>query len=86
MTKQLTAIENIGKYNEQCMKYYEEKDFEQFEKYYQKTKSALKTTLPLENTIKQARVIENLYERVKQNGKNFDLSQAELDLAQKLVY
>ena len=49
-----------------------------------KINNLLTKTLPLENTIKNARTIENLHELIKNNGKNFDLTSEELELAKML--
>ena len=38
----------------------------------------------LENTIKNARTIENLHELIKNNGKSFELSDEEMQLAELL--
>ena len=54
------------------------------EKEYEKIKDKLKETLPLEQTIKQARIIENLHTLIKNNNQNFDLSKEQLELVQML--
>ena len=54
------------------------------EREYQKIKSKLNELMPLENTIKNARTIENLHELIKNNGKNFELTNEELQLAELL--
>ena len=38
----------------------------------------------IENTIKNARTIENLHELIKNNGKSFELSDEEMQLAELL--
>ena len=52
---------------------------------YQKIKDKLKEVLPLEETLKQARQIENLHLIVKNNGHNFNLTKEQLELAGMLV-
>ena len=47
-------------------------------------KKALKVTIPLENTIKEARKIENMHLLVKNKG-SFELTEEEIELAKKLV-
>ena len=54
------------------------------EKYMKKINNLLTKTLPLENTIKNARTIENLHELIKNNGKSFELSDEEMQLAELL--
>ena len=39
----------------------------------------------MENTLKQGRIIENLHTLIKNNGKNFDLTNEELELANLLI-
>lgn len=77
-------IENLNKYNNSWKKSFEAKDFSSMEKYIKKINNLLNKTLPLENTIKNARTIENLHELIKNNGKSFDLTNEELQLAELL--
>ena len=50
-----------------------------------KIQEKLKELLPIENTLKEARVIENLHNLIKNNGQNFNLSQEQLELANLLT-
>lgn len=77
-------IENLNKYNNSWKESFEAKDFSSMEKYIKKINNLLNKTLPLENTIKNARTIENLHELIKNNGKSFDLTNEELQLAELL--
>ena len=45
---------------------------------------SIKNLAPIEKTINEARTVENLHNLIKNNGKNFDLTQEELELAEKL--
>ena len=85
LTEQIKGIEKLDKYSENWNKYYSEKDFEGMEKEYTKIKKQLKELIPLEETLKNAREIENLHTLIKNNNGDFNLSQDELDLAKKLV-
>ncbi len=82
---QLSALEKLGKYSNNWKGYYKEKDFDGMEKEYEKIKETLPTILPIENTIKEVRKIENLHLIIKNKGKNFNMSEEELALAEKLV-
>ena len=62
-----------------------EKDFDGMEREYQKIKSKLNELMPLENTIKEARTIENIHEIIKNNGQNFELDENQIKLAQMLT-
>ncbi len=77
-------IENLNKYNNNWKESFEAKDFSSMEKYIKKINNLLNKTLPLENTIKNARTIENLHELIKNNGKSFELTNEELQLAELL--
>ena len=48
-------------------------------------KMKIKEIVPIENTIKTARKIENIHNLIMNNGNNFNLSKDELELAKKLV-
>jgi len=80
-TSQLNNIEKLGKYENNWKEYYKEKKFEGMEREYQKIKDKLKELMPLENTLKEARIIENIHSIIKNNGQNFDLSKEQLELA-----
>ena len=54
------------------------------EREYEKIKEKLKEVMPLENTIKEARTIENLHMLIKNNDQNFNLNNQELELAKML--
>ena len=54
------------------------------EKEYEKLEEELKNLIPLENTLKQARNVENIHNLIKNNGKDFNLSEEALQLASKL--
>ncbi len=83
--KQLDSIEKLDKYTNNWKNYYNEHDFEGMEREYGKIKEKLEDVLPIENTIKEVRKIENLHMLVKNNNGNFNLSKEEVELAQKLV-
>ncbi len=78
--EQLDAAEKLQKYTNNWKEYFENQDFEGMEKEYQKMKEKFKMILPLENTLKEARTIENLHQLIKNNNKSFNLSQEQLEL------
>lgn len=85
MTSQIKSLEKIDKYSNNWNKYYNDRDFEGMQKEYNKLKKELNNVIPLENTIKEARRIDNLHELIKNKGIDFNLSKEELELAQKLA-
>ena len=82
--KEKKSLKLIEKYNNNWKNYYNEQNFEGMEKEYQKIKEKMKDIIPLENTIKQTRNIENLHLLIKKNGRDFNLSEEELKLAEIL--
>ena len=86
LTNQIKSIEKIGTYCANWSAFYQSQDFENMDKEYNKLKKAIKTVLPLEETFKKAREIENLHNLIKNKGKNFNVSDEELNLAKRLAY
>ena len=85
LTNQITQIEKINDYTEKWKNYFEQKDFNNMDKIYTKLEKSLEKVMPLEQTIKQAREIENLHNLIKNNGQNFEISNIEKQLAKQLV-
>ena len=82
---QVSSVEKISEYSDNWKNYYENKDFEGMEKEYKKLEEELEKTIPLENTLKEARNIENIHLLIKNKGGDFNLSNEELELAKKLI-
>ncbi len=85
LDSQVESVEKIDKYITKWDEYYNEQDFTNMQKQYTKIEKELEKITPLESTINKARVVENLHNLIKNNGKNFNLSQEELELANKLI-
>lgn len=85
ITNQSKEIEKISTYSKNWREHYENRDFEKMEKEYKKLEKSLEKVMPLEETIKQAREIENLHNLIKNNGQNFEISEIEKQLAKKLA-
>ena len=83
-TEQLASVENTNKYINNWKEYFNNKDFNGMEKEYEKLEKELENLIPLENTINEARTIENLHNLIKNNGQDFNLTKGQLELAQKL--
>lgn len=82
--EQTTNIENTNTYINNWKDYFKNKDFEGMDIEYNKLEKELKNLIPIENTINEARKIENLHNLIKNNGQNFNLTQEQLELAEKL--
>lgn len=81
---QVSSVEKISSYMQNWKNSYNNKDLDGMQKEYEKLEKELEKTLPLENTIKEARNIENIHILIKNKG-DFNLSNDELELAQKLI-
>lgn len=81
---QIKSLNNTEKNIENWKKYYNDKNFEGMEKEYRKIEKEINNLAPLEKTINDARTIENLHLLIKNNGQNFELSNEQIELAQKL--
>ena len=82
---QISSVEKISKYSDNWKEYYNNKDFEGMEKEIKKLEKELQKTIPLENTIKEARNIENLHTLIKNKGGDFNLTKEELELSKMLI-
>lgn len=82
--KQYETIENMDKYISKWKDYYQNQDFNGMEKEYKKLEKQIKDIVPIEKTINEAKTIEVLHNLIKNNGQNFNLSNEELELAEKL--
>lgn len=85
LDNQVEAIEKLDKYITKWNKYYNEQNFVNMEYQYSKIEENLKEVFPLEDVLKRARAVENLHELIKNNGRNFDLTQEEKELATMLA-
>ena len=82
--KQYRAIESANKYIDNWKKYFENNDFEGMNREYDKIKKQLNDIAPIEKTINDIKSVEMLHNLIKNNGQNFNLTQEELDLVEKL--
>jgi hypothetical protein len=82
--KQINYLEYTEKYINNWKKYFNNKDFEGMEKEYKKLEKEISNLIPLEKTINDVRTIENLHILIKNNGQDFNLTQEQLELAEKL--
>ena len=81
---QYVVIESTNKYIDKWKGYFESKNFEGMKKEYDKIESQLKSIAPIEKTINDIKTIEVLHNLIKNNGQDFNLTQEELDLVEKL--
>ena len=83
LNNQMSSVQNVDRYINQWKEYYYNQDFERMQKEYNKMEKELNELVPLENTLKNARYVENIHNLIKNNGQNFELSEEELELVNK---
>ena len=84
-SSQIELVDQLSKNEENWKECFNNKDFEGMEKEIKEIENNLNKLLPMENTLKEARTIENLHNLIKNNGQNFNLSSEELELANMLA-
>lgn len=84
LDKQIRSSDFLAKYMDNWKSYYNNHDFDGMEREYYKIKGEIKNLIPIENTINNARLIENMHKLIRNNGKNFNLSSDAEELARKL--
>ena len=83
--EQNIEVENIQIYMNNWKENFNNKNFKGMEQEYTKIEKILGNLAPIEKTINQARMIENLHNLIKNNGQDFNLNQEQLALAEKLI-
>lgn len=83
--KQIKSAERLQRYSNNWKECFNNKDFEGMTNQIYKIRTELKELVPMENTIKEARTIENLHSLIKNNGKDFNLSAEQQELAKMLA-
>lgn len=84
LDEQTNSIEKLERYVNNWKEYFENKDFGGMTKEYNKIKKQLDNIIPLENILKETREVEVVHNLIKNNGQNFDISNLEIELAEKL--
>ena len=83
-SEQYSAIENIDNYINNWKDSFEKQDFDNMEKEYLKLEEQMQTIAPITKTLEEAKTIEILHNLIKNNGQDFNLSQEQLELVEKL--
>ena len=60
-------------------------DFNKMEEKIKTIKEVLNQIIPIENIIKEARLIENIHNKIEANNKNFNISELEMEAAKALA-
>ena len=83
-SKQYEAIENADNYISKWKESFEKQDFSSMEKVYEKLEGRMQNIAPIAKTIEEAKTIEVLHNLIKNNGQDFNLSNEQLELVEKL--
>lgn len=83
--KQINGVNDLAMNIKSWKQYYGNKDFENMEKEFKKIQKDISNLVPFEETLKEARIVENLHTLIKTNGHNFELSDTERELLKKLA-
>ncbi len=82
---QIETLNYTEKYINNWKEYFNNKDFEGMQKEYNKIEKQINKLIPIEKIIKDVRTLENLHNLIKNNGKDFNLTKEQLELA-KILY
>ena len=84
LDNQIRSINYTEKYINNWKNYFNNKNFNGMEIEMKKIKKEMNYLMPFEKIINDAKTIENLHNLIKNNGQNFNLSDEEIELAEKL--
>lgn len=83
--EQVDSVEKIGKYINNWNKYLEARDNEGMEREYSKIENKMKNIIPLETTLKQVEIINNIQTLIKNKGGIENITNDEIELSKKLI-
>ena len=82
---QAEAIGKIEGYIEKWQSYFENQDFINMKKIYNKRVKQMEDVVPIKRVLDKVEYVENLQQLIENNGNNFNLTEEELELANILV-
>ncbi len=85
LDQQTNSVEKLEKYVNNWKEYYNNKDFEGMTKEYNKIRTQINKVIPLENILKETRRVETLHELIKNNGQNFNITEAEKNIIENFA-
>lgn len=85
LLNQAEAIVKIDGYIEKWKNYFDNKDFTNMKKTYSKIEKQMEELVPIQGVLDKVEYVENLQQLIENNGKNFDLTEEELELANMLT-
>ena len=82
---QADAIGKIDGYIEKWKNYFDKQDFTNMKKMYNKIEKQMEQIVPIKGVLEKVEYVENLQQLIENNGKNFQLTEEEIELANMLV-
>lgn len=82
---QAEAIGKIEGYIEKWQSYFENQDFTNMKKIYNKIVKQMEDVVPIKRVLDKVEYVENLQQLIENNGNNFNLTEEELELANMLT-
>lgn len=82
---QAEAIGKIEGYIEKWQSYFENQDFINMKKIYNKIVKQMEDVVPIKRVLDKVEYVENLQQLIENNGNNFNLTEEELELANMLT-
>lgn len=82
--KQYQNLEYMNKYIDNWKNSFKNQDFAKMEREHKKLEKQLQQIAPIEKTINEAKTIEVLHNLIKNNGQDFNLTNEQLELAERL--
>ena len=83
--EQVKKLKEIDTAIESWEEAFKNQDFKKMQNEYTKIENRIDDILPLEDIINKARKVENLHNLIKNNGKSFDLTEEQKELAEQLI-
>lgn len=83
--EQIKKIKAINSAIEAWEAAYQKEDFKKMQSEYKKIENRLDNIIPIEEIIKKIKKVENLHNLIKNNEKNFDLTDEQKELAEQLI-
>ena len=81
---ELKNFNKLEKYISNWKECFRNEDFSGMQKEYYKMNTIMKEIIPMENTINNYRYVESMQKLIKNNNKSFNLSEEQIELANKL--
>ena len=85
LLEQTEAIGKIDGYIEKWKDYFEKEDFTNMKKIYNKIEKQMESLVPIQSVLDKVEYVENLQQLIENNGKIFQLTEEEMELANMLV-